>query len=1059
MTPEQLKKLTQLKDIVLTAQEVKKYTDALAATKQDVIEDLQQIREGAAAGAEAVQPDGLLGLIDNGTYDSDARKILLRHGTTVISEIDAAPFIKDGMISNVMISPTVQGEAPNLVITFNTDAGKNPISIPLSSVFNPTNYYTKTETDSLIGDLWDETDAVRSEIIDMIGYPVFNPLLAYSPGDVVVYGGRLYLFVSSHSAGLRWNARDVSRISIRYKLESLYEKPRAGIPLSDLEDKTQEYIEQGHTAYQKPASGIPASDLADGVIPDMSTKQDTLVSGLNIKTINGEPIIGSGNISIGGGSGKANQKDITTVDVGTVLDDYSSTYLFNFSGEPTHTAICRVNGDEHLIVCAHHNGGSGTMKYYWDFLGTQCVAKYNDSNAPTWVTDLFFENYVGDVKSAIQGVKVNGTALTPDANMAVNVRVPNDYQVDYSRQYLTFEALESGTFTFSTNALQYSMDGGTSWTTLASGTASPTVAAGSRIMWKQTGLTSNNGIGKFSATGRFNVSGNVMSLYYGDNFAGQTNLTGKASAFRELFYQNTNVVDASNLILPATTLATSCYRSMFGGCTSLVAAPELPATTLAVHCYRSMFNSCAALVTAPALPAKYSADYCYESMFSSCKALNFIKCLLEQNDSDTGTWMNNVAATGVFVRAVTTNLSNNSPSGIPSGWTAYTVSEYELAHRYELNAKQDALVSGTNIKTVNGESLLGSGNITIQGGSGGTRVQADWDEDDSSDDAYIKNKPTIPSVTGKADKVASATNGNFAGLDANGNLTDSGSKASDFATASQGAKADTAYQKPSGGIPSTDLASSVQTSLGKADSAIQSVKVNGTALTPDANKAVNVKIPNDYQVDYSKQYLTFEALEDSTFTFSQNALQYSVDGGNTWTSLAANTASPIVTAGSKIMWKQTGLIPSLSAPYGIGTFSSTGNFNAYGNIMSLYYGDNFIGQTNLIGKDYAFYALFYFNDKLVDASNLILPATTLATYCYATMFAMCTSLTAAPQLIATTLVENCYMGMFMGCELLIFAPELPATTLADYCYRRMFRGCTSLTTAPKLPATILAEGC
>ena len=71
-------------------------------------------------------------------------------------------------------------------------------------------------------------------------------------------------------------------------------------------------------------------------------------------------------------------------------------------------------------------------------------------------------------------------------------------------------------------------------------------------------------------------------------------------------------------------------------------------------------------------------------------------------------------------------------------------------------------------------------------------------------------------ITGKADKVASATNGNFAGLDANGNLTDSGSKASDFATAAQG---------------------------GKADTAIQSVKVNGTALTPDANKAVDIDMP------------------------------------------------------------------------------------------------------------------------------------------------------------------------------------------------------------------------
>ena len=53
-------------------------------------------------------------------------------------------------------------------------------------------------------------------------------------------------------------------------------------------------------------------------------------------------------------------------------------------------------------------------------------------------------------------------------------------------------------------------------------------------------------------------------------------------------------------------------------------------------------------------------------------------------------------------------------------------------------------------------------------------------------------------LTGKADKVASATSGNFAGLDANGNLTDSGSKAADFATAAQGTKANTAIQGVTG---------------------------------------------------------------------------------------------------------------------------------------------------------------------------------------------------------------------------------------------------------------------
>ena len=52
------------------------------------------------------------------------------------------------------------------------------------------------------------------------------------------------------------------------------------------------------------------------------------------------------------------------------------------------------------------------------------------------------------------------------------------------------------------------------------------------------------------------------------------------------------------------------------------------------------------------------------------------------------------------------------------------------------------------------------------------------------------------------------------------------------------------YSKPSGGIPKTDLASGVQGSLDKADSAVQGVKLAGASsvLTPDASKVVT--IPN-----------------------------------------------------------------------------------------------------------------------------------------------------------------------------------------------------------------------
>ena len=207
-----------------------------------------------------------------------------------------------------------------------------------------------------------------------------------------------------------------------------------------------------------------------------------------------------------------------------------------------------------------------------------------------------------------------------------------------------------------------------------------------------------------------------------------------------------------------------------------------------------------------------------------------------------------------------------------------------------------------------------------------------------------------------------------------------------------------------------------------------------------------------------KKYLTFEAVEDTTFQFTKAGLSYSLDNGDTWTSLAANTATPTVNAGNKILFKGT-MTPSSSSPYGIGTFKSTGKYNAMGNVMPLLFGDNFIDQTDLTGKNYAFYGLFLNNTHLVDAANLMLPATTLASSCYRNMFFGCTSLTTAPELPATTLAYECYNTMFYGCTSLTTAPELPATTLASSCYYGMFYDCTSLTTAPKLPATTLANYC
>lgn len=86
----------------------------------------------------------LAAYVNGGSYNSTTKKIELKHGATVLAEIDATAFIKDGMVNDVQIT------GGNLVISFNTDSGKEAITIPLTDIFNPENYYTKTATNELL---------------------------------------------------------------------------------------------------------------------------------------------------------------------------------------------------------------------------------------------------------------------------------------------------------------------------------------------------------------------------------------------------------------------------------------------------------------------------------------------------------------------------------------------------------------------------------------------------------------------------------------------------------------------------------------------------------------------------------------------------------------------------------------------------------------------------------------------------------------------------------------------------------------------------------------------
>lgn len=171
-------------------------------------------------------------------------------------------------------------------------------------------------------------------------------------------------------------------------------------------------------------------------------------------------------------------------------------------------------------------------------------------------------------------------------------------------------------------------------------------------------------------TGLFEVEGNVMSLFHGDNFVGQNEYHMYGGPLSQLFYECETIVSARNLVLP-TSVNVDCYFRTFYHCFKLKFAPKLPAKTLSPGCYELMFDGCVSLREAPELLAANLASDCYSYMFSGCKNLKYIKCTypaqININDYVLG-WCGGVSDHGVFVKSSDNNWWTTGNDGIPVGW-------------------------------------------------------------------------------------------------------------------------------------------------------------------------------------------------------------------------------------------------------------------------------------------------------------------------------------------------------------------------------------------------------
>ena len=128
---------------------------------------------------EAINQDLYQKLVDTGNiaagistvdYDSNTKRINFRSSdSTIICYLDATLFIKDGIVDSVRVDNV---EIDNtltkcLIISFNTDADKQDIIIPIKDIIDQDLFYTKTEIDSY-------NEGINSSITDLQNSRLFK---------------------------------------------------------------------------------------------------------------------------------------------------------------------------------------------------------------------------------------------------------------------------------------------------------------------------------------------------------------------------------------------------------------------------------------------------------------------------------------------------------------------------------------------------------------------------------------------------------------------------------------------------------------------------------------------------------------------------------------------------------------------------------------------------------------------------------------------------------------------------------------------------------------------
>jgi len=406
--------------------------------------------------------------ITGASYDRTNKKINFTTSTGKTIQIDASDFIKDGMVNDVAVSGVASGGSTVecLVVTFNTDAGKENINIPLSRIFDSSLYYTKTEIDNVLGSGF-TVSSVTSSITDVIKEnelivaSALNDLedrkldaSAYTPTDLSAYAteewvnGRLGSGFTDSSVTEVFNETEEV---IAAALSDLDSRISGNTTYITQVDAKADSIARGLSGYTpsgysysksetdlKLGTKLDASAYTPTDLSDYYTKDDVNdklgewfsgdTSGETFKSVT--QVIREDERAIAAALTDLDERKLdASAFTESVGDFYMKSEINDFLGEwftgsGAVSSVTEVIEDNELITAAALNDLNDKIN---TVSGNQLTASsFKTINGQTIVGsgNISIEGSGGGQANVIEIVKVNGTALSPDSSKAVNITVP-----------------------------------------------------------------------------------------------------------------------------------------------------------------------------------------------------------------------------------------------------------------------------------------------------------------------------------------------------------------------------------------------------------------------------------------------------------------------------------------------------------------------------------------------------------------------------------------------------------------------------------------------------------